>query len=392
MADLDGRLLKEGDTPYAHALAIQDYLRTSGGFTYSLALDQAKDSSGRPADLDPISNFLVTKQGYCVQFATAMTMMARAAGIPARMATGFLPGSATQGVWTVTAADAHAWPELYLDGVGWTRFEPTPAVRSGAPPIYAADLPVGNPATGGGRDISQPTRTARPQNPKQDVLDRVDDARENPIAALPVTPAAEPSLLDRLPRGWGLGLLSVLAGLLGGLVVPTAAAWHRRSRRRTASNPAEVVEAEWESLTGRLADLGMPAPPSRTPRQLREFYGREAFLDEDAAAGPRPRRADARAQSLRAAVGAGADHRARRGAGAQGRRGHPPQARPCSRRPLARQRRHPGPGPRSGAVAAAAGPGARARCPGPPPPWGVTGSAPPRRRCDRPTTGHSSAV
>ena len=191
----------------------------------------------------------MTKQGYCVQFATAMTMMARAAGIPARMATGFLPGSATQGVWTVTAADAHAWPELYLDGVGWTRFEPTPAVRSGAPPIYAADLPVGNPATGGGRDISQPTRTARPQNPKQDVLDRVDDARENPIAALPVTPAAEPSLLDRLPRGWGLGLLSVLAGLLGGLVVPTAAAWHRRSRRRTASNPAEVVEAEWESLT-----------------------------------------------------------------------------------------------------------------------------------------------
>ena len=283
VADLDGRLLKAGDTPYAHALAIQDYLRTSGGFTYSLALEQAKDSSGRPADLDPISNFLVTKQGYCVQFATAMTMMARAAGIPARMATGFLPGSATQGVWTVTAADAHAWPELYLEGVGWTRFEPTPAVRSGAPPIYAADLPVGNPATGGGRDISQPTHTARPENPKQGVLDRVDDARENPIAALPVTPAAEPSLLDRLPRGWALGLLSVLAGLLGGLVVPTAAAWRRRSRRRTAASPAEVVEAEWESLTGRLADLGMPAPPSRTPRQLHEFYGREAFLDEDAA-------------------------------------------------------------------------------------------------------------
>ena len=239
VADLDGRLLKEGDTPYAHALAIQDYLRTSGGFTYSLALEQAKDSSGRPADLDPISNFLVTKQGYCVQFATAMTMMARAAGIPARMATGFLPGSATQGVWTVTAADAHAWPELYLDGVGWTRFEPTPAVRSGAPPIYAADLPVGNPATGGGRDISQPTRTARPENPKQDVLDRVDDARENPISALPVTPAAEPSLLDRLPRGWGLGLLvrprrpARRPGRADGRgVAPTLPAAHRVQPRR----------------------------------------------------------------------------------------------------------------------------------------------------------------
>jgi hypothetical protein len=93
----------------------------------------------------------------------------------------------------------------------------------------------------------------------------------------------QPSLVDRLPRGWALGLLAVLVGLLGGLVVPTAAAWSRRSRRRSASTPAEVVEAEWDALTSRLADLGMPAPPSRTPRQLREFYDREAFLGPDAA-------------------------------------------------------------------------------------------------------------
>ena len=92
----------------------------------------------------------------------------------------------------------------------------------------------------------------------------------------------QPSLVDRLPRGWALGLLAVLAGLLGSLVVPTAAAWSRRSRRRSASTPAEVVEAEWDSLASRLADLGMPAPPSRTPRQLR-IYDREAFLAPDAA-------------------------------------------------------------------------------------------------------------
>ena len=65
--------------------------------------------------------------------------------------------------------------------------------------------------------------------------------------------------------------------------MPTAAAWSRRSRRRSATTPAEVVEAEWDSLTSRLADLGMPAPPSRTPRQLREFYDHEAFLAPDAA-------------------------------------------------------------------------------------------------------------
>ena len=283
VADLDKRLLKSDGSPYEHALAIQDYLRTSGGFTYSLTLAPARDSAGRSLDLDPLSSFLVTKQGYCVQFATAMVMMARSAGIPARMAIGFLPGTATQGVWTVTAADAHAWPELYLDGVGWTRFEPTPAVRSGAPPVYASDLPVDAPAGGTSPQIDPRTGVLRPANPKQDTLDRADDARENPVPPLPAAPVVQPSLVDRLPRGWALGLLAVLVGLLGGLVVPTAAAWSRRSRRRSASTPAEVVEAEWDALTSRLADLGMPAPPSRTPRQLREFYDREAFLGPDAA-------------------------------------------------------------------------------------------------------------
>ena len=47
VADLDRRLLKAGDTPYEHALAIQDYLRTSGGFTYSLTLRTASDCAGR---------------------------------------------------------------------------------------------------------------------------------------------------------------------------------------------------------------------------------------------------------------------------------------------------------------------------------------------------------
>jgi hypothetical protein len=283
VADLDKKLLQDGASPYEHAMAIQDYLRTGGGFTYSLTLTTEKDRAGRPTGLDPLSNFLVTKQGYCVQFATAMIMMARNDGIPARMAIGFLPGSPTNGLWTVTAADAHAWPELYLDGLGWTRFEPTPAVRSGAPPVYASDLPAGGSDSADGRSVDPRTGALRPTSPKQDVLDRAADARDGPAASLPASPATQPSLLDRLPRGWGLGLLAVLAGLLGGLVVPTAAAWQRRSRRRSASTPAEVVEAEWEFLTSRLADLGVPAPPSRTPRQLSEFYGREAFLDDDAA-------------------------------------------------------------------------------------------------------------
>ena len=74
-----------------------------------------------------------------------MVMMARAKGIPARMALGFLPGTQEEGLYTVRSSDAHAWPELYFPGAGWLRFEPTPAVRTGSAPTYtipaAAPLP-----------------------------------------------------------------------------------------------------------------------------------------------------------------------------------------------------------------------------------------------------------
>ena len=118
---------------YDKAMAIQEYLRANGGFSYSLTLaPPARNRAGVVVGSDPLTNFLLTKRGYCVQFATAMVMMSRAAGIPARMNIGFLPGTESKGVWTVIAADAHAWPELFLDGVGWTRFEPTPS--RAAPP------------------------------------------------------------------------------------------------------------------------------------------------------------------------------------------------------------------------------------------------------------------
>ncbi|AXH95668.1 transglutaminase family protein [Ornithinimicrobium avium] len=115
------------------AVRIQDHLRGSD-YTYSLTLAPAAEAD---AD-DPIGGFLETRQGYCVQFATAMVMMARSEGIPARMAVGFLPGEIqTDGTRKVIASDAHTWPELWIEGLGWTRFEPTPGVRSSAPPAYA---------------------------------------------------------------------------------------------------------------------------------------------------------------------------------------------------------------------------------------------------------------
>ncbi|MET8954915.1 transglutaminase TgpA family protein [Streptomyces sp. NPDC004393] len=121
---------------YEQAVKLQDYFALSGGFTYSTAVQVG---TGPKA----IARFLRDKQGFCVHFSFAMAAMARTLGIPARVAVGFTPGSPlADGSMSVGLRDAHAWPELYFEGVGWTRFEPTP--NRGTTPSYTqSDAPSG---------------------------------------------------------------------------------------------------------------------------------------------------------------------------------------------------------------------------------------------------------
>ncbi|WP_350340526.1 transglutaminase family protein [Paenibacillus hexagrammi] len=113
-------------TPYAKAAAIEQYLRNH--YTYSL------DKPTRPAKTeDFVSHFLFVDQiGYCDHFSTAMTVMLRAVGVPARWVKGYAPGTeisaAKDGMheFTVTNKDAHSWVEVYFPQTGWVPFEPTP--------------------------------------------------------------------------------------------------------------------------------------------------------------------------------------------------------------------------------------------------------------------------
>ena len=262
---------------YDKAMAIQQYLRADGGFTYSLTLaPPAKDASGNDAGFDPLTNFLVTKKGYCVQFATAMVMMSRAAGIPAHIALGFLPGTRANGVWTVIASDAHAWPELYLDGLGWTRFEPTPS--RAAPPAYATPSTTGGTLNGGGT-AGGATAPAPGRTSRLDVGNLPTSGGSSQGVSL--SPA---SVFRWLTHGWGAVLFGSLVGLFGSLVVPLAARWRRRRDLITARTAAQRVEVQWGFLTSSLSDLGIPPAPSRTPRQLRAYYEQEALLDAEASA------------------------------------------------------------------------------------------------------------
>jgi transglutaminase-like putative cysteine protease len=127
-------------TPYDRAVAIQEYLRRE--MQYTLAVDAP------PYEEDVVDYFLFTsKEGFCDYYATAMVVLARSAGIPARIAFGYASGTfdPAQGKYTVLDSDAHAWPELYFPGIGWVEFEPTssmPEVRRPAAEAAAPAAPL----------------------------------------------------------------------------------------------------------------------------------------------------------------------------------------------------------------------------------------------------------
>ncbi|WP_286967816.1 MULTISPECIES: transglutaminaseTgpA domain-containing protein [Arsenicicoccus] len=257
------------DSAYAKAMAIQQYLR-SPTFVYSLTLAPlTEEERQRGVEPDAVSHFLRTRRGYCTQFSSAMVMMARSQGIPARVVFGFLPGSLQpDGTRIVRAADAHAWPELFIDGAGWTRFEPTPGGRSGLPPAWAT------PPTA-------PTATASTSAPTTTSSARPRPAETDTSTAAPT----QPGLLDRL-RGWftpariiTLGLLLLAAVALA--VTPLRAARVRRRRLARAGSPAAAVESHWTTLAEQLRDLGVGPPTGMTPRTLTSHYDRYALLPDD---------------------------------------------------------------------------------------------------------------
>ncbi len=133
IAALAAEVTKPARTPLERVVALEAHLRN--GYAYALDVgDEAADN--------PLAAFLfVRKSGYCEHYATAMAMMLRTLGIPARLATGFLPGEWNDfgRYYTVRQRDAHAWVEVYFPQSGWVTFDPTPAVPApAANPLWAS--------------------------------------------------------------------------------------------------------------------------------------------------------------------------------------------------------------------------------------------------------------
>jgi transglutaminase-like putative cysteine protease len=121
------------DNPYDKARAIEAYLRN---FPYSLNVPAP------PSSQDVADYFLFDlKRGYCDYYATSMVVMARAAGLPARLVIGYSSGeyAPVSAAYIVREQDAHSWVEIYFTGVGWVEFEPTASLPSIMLPVELPD-------------------------------------------------------------------------------------------------------------------------------------------------------------------------------------------------------------------------------------------------------------
>ncbi|MBD0292330.1 MAG: transglutaminase domain-containing protein [Jiangellaceae bacterium] len=257
---LTEQVTADAPSPFEKAAALQEFFRSAGEFVYDLSTSPGTSSSA-------LVDFLRNRRGYCEQFAASMAVLARAVGIPARVAVGFTPGNRQDdGRWLVGAHDAHAWPELYFHGTGWVRFEPTPATRTGSAPTWTfpptegdANVPEGGASSDEG---------AAPNAP----VPGLDD---------PDLGAGSASSGSGVST-WLAAVLAVAGGLLV-LTVPAAMASARRlwRWRRAGGDRVQEAEAAWSDLRDSARDAGLDWDPAATPRRTGATVASRAKLDPD---------------------------------------------------------------------------------------------------------------
>ncbi|MCH1868266.1 DUF3488 and transglutaminase-like domain-containing protein [Nocardioides sp. CFH 31398] len=266
-------------TDFDRAVALQQWFRRDGGFTYSLDADSGNGADDLVSFLDDGPDGRI---GYCEQFASAMAVMARALDIPARVAVGFLQpeqvggGAGADAVWEYSSDDLHAWPELYFPGSGWVRFEPTPAGRASAVPDYTRGL-------GGDREPDAPE--AGPGAGDAPLPEQGGGQQGVPEPA-PRTPAVEATAAATSPfAAWRTAGLTAGGLALVALLLAAPSLLRRRTRqaRRTTADP---VEAAWAELRDTVVDLRRPWPHGRSPREALALL--EPLLPPDPEPGPPP--------------------------------------------------------------------------------------------------------
>lgn len=245
-------------TSFEAAWLLQRWFRDSGDFEYSTEVSTGHGSLDLAAWLDDeeSDNY---RTGYCEQFAAAMAVLGRAVGIPSRVVWGFTPGTVEEanGAELIVVRDrnAHAWVEMWMDGFGWVRFDPTPRADGTLPqsvtaefdpeqylPESDAPLPLEQPGFFGSQFEEGLTDFAAP---------------------------AEGGSGFRMSWIWlAIPVLALLVALVPGLK------WLRRRRRIKRLHDGDITAA-WEEIVDRLADLRTPVPAHQTPLEFARATGKD---------------------------------------------------------------------------------------------------------------------
>ena len=248
------RVTEGAENNYEKARALASFLRGDPSFSYSTK------AGVPPSDEDWVEFFLFDpefgRSGYCQYFATAMVMMARSVGLPARLAGGFAPGERQDDdTFLVREANAHAWAEIYFPGYGWEIFEATPSINP------AFGRASGNPTSPG----NVPLTGIDPYLEDPDLVDEMRGQGGDVVLPSPdpVEGAIDPNQPDLAPadessRGANALLIAVL--VLGGLI----ALWVRMNylNRRWRLLPAG--DRAWRQLTAAAGRAGVGPRPSET--------------------------------------------------------------------------------------------------------------------------------
>jgi transglutaminase-like putative cysteine protease len=267
---LSQQLKAQSTTPAAYVRRVQEYL--SAGFGYS----ETPTSSDVPLD-----TFLFDeKAGYCQQFSGSMALLLRMAGIPARIAAGFSPGTRDEKrrEMVVRDIDAHSWVEAYFPEIGWVTFDPTPAA---------------SPARG--REAEEEAAEEALSEAEDAPTPAVSDARDFPSG-----PAAggDAAVTEERSSG-GVPVLPIVLVVV--LLAAAGAGWVLRSRRHArvreaaGGDPSAIAIDE---LHRALRRTGRRVAPGTTLHGLATRFagtGAEGYLRQLAdsrygAAGPPPDR------------------------------------------------------------------------------------------------------
>jgi hypothetical protein len=246
--DLAAEITADAPTAYDKAKAIESYLRSS--ITYDTTV-------GSPPGGQDVVDYLLfdNPRGYCEHYATAMTVMLRTQGIPARVAAGYAPGDfdSDRGSYVYLQSNAHAWVEVYFPGYGWIPFEPT---------VSESEISLG--ANGENGDANDEETDV-----EADATDEPTEApQEEVTTSTPVEDAAGPAIapieIDDGDGGGGGKVAVAIATMLAAVVLSAGVGWWLWMRRLRGLPASAGLFARLLRI-GRLA--GVRPRPSTTPNE-----------------------------------------------------------------------------------------------------------------------------